>query len=130
MKGGEKEKGLAKKALGLLGESLAEEYLKAVEGYRIIEKNFSCPLGEIDLIAKEGNTLVFVEVRSSGVSTSLLAEESIGYRKQKKIKDIAYYYLKVKGLLDKPCRFDVLILKIDKKNQAAKEVKLFKNAFF
>lgn len=81
------------------------------EGYEILERNFRCKSGEIDLICKEGSYLVFVEVkyRSSGESGD--PAEAVGLRKQKKIIDTARYYLYIhKYQEDTPCRFDVVAI--------------------
>ena len=86
-----------KKKLGARGEKVAAEYLQEVGGYKIIERNYTCPLGEIDLVACDQKTIVFVEVRSGTLFFAGWAEESIGFRKQKKLRQLALYYLKEKG---------------------------------
>ncbi|RJX24075.1 MAG: YraN family protein [Dethiobacter sp.] len=118
-----------KKKLGALGEKIAGEYLQEVEGYRIITRNYTCSFGEIDIVAADKSTIVFVEVRSGSIPFAGFAEESIGFRKQKKLKQLASYYLKEKGLNGCLSRFDVVILLFERENLVVREIKLFKNAF-
>jgi putative endonuclease len=118
-----------KKKLGALGEKIAGEHLMNVEGYRIIANNYTCSLGEIDIVALDQDTLVFVEVRTSSVPSAMYAEESIGFRKQKKLRQLASFYLKEKSLHNVSCRFDVVIILFEKEKLQVLEIKLLKNAF-
>ena len=99
---------LAGKHTGEKGEVLAAAYLTQA-GYRIVARNYRCRFGEIDIVAFEGETLVFIEVksrRSEAYGDPLLA---VGLGKQKKISRIALYYLSEKGLgQQRPARFDVV----------------------
>ncbi len=124
----EKKKGW-KKGLGNLGEKLAGEYLCSKEGYEILLRNYRCPRGEIDLICRDGPYLVFVEVRSSSTESINMAAESINYRKQSKLKQLASYYLLHKRLNFQLCRFDVVLILLDEEKQSAREMRHFKNAF-
>jgi len=117
-----------KKKLGLRGEKVAAKYLQEVEGYKIIVKNYSCPRGEIDLIARDEKTVVFVEVRSGTLPFAGWAEESIGWRKQKKLRQLASYYFNEKGQEDYVARFDVVIILFTETFNVQK-IKLIKNAF-
>ena len=80
-----------KRAVGTAYEKLAGEYLRQ-QGYEILEYNFRCRMGEVDIVAKDGEYLVFVEVkyRSSGRSGSPL--EAVDRRKQRIISKVASYY--------------------------------------
>ncbi len=98
---------LSTRALGRHGEDIAWEYLKS-RGYRILERNYRCRYGEIDLVAKDGETIVFIEVKSRRTAAFGDPEESVSLAKQKKISTVALYYLKDKGLHDRPARFDVV----------------------
>lgn len=118
-----------KKKLGALGEKIAAQHLEAAEGYRIIAKNYTCFLGEIDIIARDQKTLVFVEVRSGTLPFAGWAEESIGFRKQKKLKQLAAFYLEKKGWQDREVRFDVVIILFTTKDFSVQEINLIKNAF-
>ncbi len=118
-----------KKKMGALGEKIAGEYLIATEGYNIVARNYTCPLGELDIVAYDGETLVFVEVRAGSPSSVGYAEESIGFHKQKKLRQLAAYYLKEKGISDCACRFDVVIVLFEGGRSRAREIKLLQNAF-
>ncbi|MEW5920698.1 MAG: YraN family protein [Bacillota bacterium] len=117
-----------KQTLGTQGEEIAAAYLQR-KGYRITERNYTCPLGELDIIAYQGDTLVFVEVRTNSPRFTGLAEASIGFRKQRKLCQVATYYLKVKGMLERPCRFDVVIVHLERDARQACQVKIIENAF-
>ena len=88
-------------------ERIAGEYLKS-KGYEILEYNYRSRTGEIDIIARDGEYLVFCEVkyrRDSGKGSPL---EAVGPKKQRVIYRCASHYLMVHGLTEIPCRFDVI----------------------
>ena len=116
------------KVVGNFGEDLAITFLKN-QGYTIIEKNFYCPLGEIDIIAKDGLYLVFIEVKTRYNLNYGSPLESINFSKQNKIKNVAQYYLINKHILKAYCRFDALEI-ILKKCETEPKINLIKNAFF
>jgi putative endonuclease len=93
--------------LGIRGEDLAERFLKK-KGYRIVARNFKTPVGEIDIVADDGGTLVFVEVKTRGGDTFGRPFEAVDARKKEKLRKIALYYLKNRCKHDMPSRFDVL----------------------
>ncbi|MBQ4521801.1 MAG: YraN family protein [Lachnospiraceae bacterium] len=102
-----------KRELGKQKESLACELLKQ-NGYQIIEQNFSCRLGEIDIIAKDGKYLVFVEVKYRKNTENGYGFEAVDAKKQSKIKNTSLYYLTTKKKsIDIPVRYDVIEI-IDK----------------
>ena len=110
---------------GKEGEKIAAAYLKK-NGYEIIEINFRCPIGEIDIVAKEKNDLVFVEVKTRKSIELGYPEQAVGMRKQKKMSQLALWYMQKRKIADTNARFDVVaITLIPEKN----EVKLIKNAF-
>jgi putative endonuclease len=116
---------LTGKRTGKKGEDLAAAYL-AEAGFRIIERNYRCFFGEIDIVAEEGETLVFVEVksrRSDAYGDPLLA---VGGRKQKTISRISLHYLAEKHLRHRPARFDVVAVKL---LPAGQRIELIRNAF-
>jgi putative endonuclease len=96
---------------GKLGEDIAVSHLVAA-GYQIVERNFRCPLGEIDIVARDRGTLVFVEVRSRRTDNFGGPLESVGFAKQKKLSLTASYYLNRYGLYDAKARFDVIAVKL------------------
>lgn len=93
------------------------------KGLRILERNFRCRSGEIDLIARDGRYLVFVEVKYRKNLKSGNSFSAVGKEKQRTISKVAMFYLLAKGYCDEiPCRFDVV--GID-----GKEIRWIKNAF-
>lgn len=111
-----------KRETGSRYEGRAAKFLED-KGYTILEKNFRCKLGEIDLIGKSENYLCFIEVKYRSDSGHGFPSEAIDYRKQKRIINSAMTYMNFHRLpLDTPCRFDVVVIL----NQ---EFKLIKNAF-
>jgi putative endonuclease len=118
-------KDLIKIITGKAGEKIAASFLKK-SGYCIIETNFRCVLGEIDIVAKENGELVFVEVKTRKSEELGYPEQSVGIKKQKKISLLALYYLQKRKLKEASVRFDVVAITMsDSKN----EIKLIKNAF-
>lgn len=96
-----------KKAFGNIGETFATKYLKD-KGYEILETNFSNKIGEIDIIAKDKDFIIFVEVKSRNSSKYGFPREAVTLYKQNKIRTVALVYLKSKKLLNSRCRFDVI----------------------
>lgn len=107
MKG--KEAGrLNKRAEGTAYEKRAAQYLMQ-RGYRILAYNYRCKQGEIDLIARDGEYLVFVEVKYRKDARSGYGSEAVDWQKQKRIINSARWYLAQHGTGDdQPCRFDVV----------------------
>ena len=93
--------------LGKRSEDLAVEYLRKA-GLKIVQRNYRCKLGEIDCVARDGNSIVFVEVRSRSTADSESPKYSIGPKKRRTISKVALYYLKRKGLTSNSARFDVV----------------------
>ena len=111
-----------KRRIGTVWEAAAAEYLTGV-GYTILEKNFRCREGEIDLIAREGGYLVFVEVRYRKNTAKGHPLETVNLVKQRKICRVSQYYLMKNRILpDTPVRYDVAAVLGD-------EIKILKNAF-
>jgi putative endonuclease len=115
----------AKIQTGKEGEKIAADFLKK-KGYRIIETNFRCAIGEIDIIAREKDELVFVEVKTRTSGDLGFPEQAVGIKKQKKMSQLALWYLQKKNTKDTAMRFDVLAIMI---LPAGNEIKLIKNAF-
>jgi putative endonuclease len=112
--------------LGRLGEDAAQEYLKE-QGYRIVKRGYRFGRGEIDIIAYDKDTLVFVEVKTGDISAASLPEESITISKQRQIRHVAQAYLYFHRLEDIPCRFDVMALQFDKKQGF--QIRHYRDAF-
>jgi len=98
---------LQRRSLGITGENIAADYLQK-KGLRIIERNFRCRLGEIDIIAKQGSYLVFVEVRTRSSASCGLPQESITTAKINKLRRLAQVYMINKSLYNVDVRFDVV----------------------
>src|SRR5262245_27940572 len=94
---------------GSRSERAAARFLKR-QGLRILKRNFTCDLGELDLIALDGQTIVFVEVRSTETSDVSRPAQSVDFAKQKQLTRLAVYFLQRHGLLNHSARFDVLLL--------------------
>ena len=118
-------KDMSKISTGKDGEQIAVDYLKK-NGYRICETNFRCPLGEIDIIAREKSELVFIEVKTRKTTDLGYPEQAVGMRKQKKMSQLALWYLQKKKLADANARFDVIAIILMPEGN---EIKLIKNAF-
>jgi putative endonuclease len=94
---------------GRRSEDLAAEFFKD-QGMKIIAQNVRFPIGEIDLIVKDGKTTVFVEVRSRSAGGYGSPQESVTHTKQRKLTKLAQWYLKQNGLGGQPARFDVVAI--------------------
>lgn len=92
---------------GKMCEAKATDYLKR-KGYTIVANNYKNKIGEIDIIAKYNDTIVFVEVKGRMSRAFGDPFEAINYQKQRKIRMVATMYLKSKGMLETPCRFDAI----------------------
>ena len=111
--------------LGETGEALAaRKLIKA--GYKIIETNYRTRLGEIDIIAKEDDTIVFVEVKSRRSVHFGNPKQAVTLQKQRKISMVALYYLKATGQSTARARFDVVTVI---SNRDRPQVEIIKNAF-
>ena len=111
---------------GKTSESEAAEFLKN-QGYKILELNYRSIFGEIDIVAKDGRVICFIEVKSRSTSAFGLPKEAVNRRKQYKLSQSALAYLKERRLLNHSCRFDVLALSRDEQGQPGFE--LLKDAF-
>ncbi len=115
---------LFKKNLGREGEDRAAEFLVR-RGYRILERNYSTRMGEIDLIALHEGAIVFVEVKTRTSNAYGAPELAVNLRKQQRMVRAALGYLKNKKLHQMPCRFDVVAVT----TAAEQGLELFQNAF-
>jgi putative endonuclease len=79
-------------------------------GYRIVERNFRCKVGELDIVARDGDVLAFVEVRSRTDADHGSAVEMIGRTKQRRVARVAAYYLATRKPAFEECRFDVVAI--------------------
>ena len=102
-----------KRKIGTTYEKRAAAYLQE-QGFVIVEQNFFCRNGEIDIIAKDGTYLVFIEVKYRRDHTCGSPLEAVNAKKQKRICRTAFYYCSIHGYGDwTPCRFDVIAVEGD-----------------
>ena len=94
------------KTFGNKGEDIAADFLKK-KGYKIIQRNYKTPLGEADIVAKDKNIIVFVEVKARSSNVFGQPFEAVNHRQQEKLKKIALYYLK-HNKIELPVRFDIV----------------------
>jgi putative endonuclease len=109
--GGQRKVNAARQGLGRTGERLAAEELSR-RGYRIVEQNFRCSYGEVDLVAEDGEDLVFVEVKTRRGSAYGLPEDAVSLRKQRKIVQVACFYLDLHACAERPWRIDVVAVQL------------------
>ena len=110
---------------GAQSENLAVWYLKK-NGYKIIEQNYRNQIGEIDIIAQEKKTIVFVEVKSRRSIRHGSPKWAVTPKKQRKISMVALHYLKTTGQTDAKARFDVVAII---SNRDEPRIEIVKNAF-
>jgi len=104
---------------------LAVSYLEK-HGYKVLEKNFRCPWGEIDIIARDHDELVFIEVKTRKSNEMGYPEEAVDAKKQRKISQVAAHYLMQKNIIHESIRFDVVAIFM---TTFSLEIKLIKDAF-
>lgn len=97
------------RALGAEFERRAAAYLER-RGLRVVEKNYVCRRGELDLVCDDGGTLVFVEVRARADGRFGAPEETVRRLKRRRLVLAARHYLMVRRVEDRPCRFDVVAI--------------------
>lgn len=113
---------------GMAGEEAAAIFLEEA-GYSIIERNWRCRSGEIDIIASIDNLLVFIEVRTRRAGGRFgTAAESVDRRKQQQVAAIAQVYLRMRQAAYPPLRFDVIAITMDR-DDSISEMKHIKAAF-
>lgn len=113
--------------LGPAGEECASRYLRR-QGYRIVARGVRYAKGELDLVAWDGSTIVFVEVKTRVSSQRGRPGEAVDQRKQRRMTRAALLYLKQHRLLEHPCRFDVVAI-VWPPSSPQPEIELIRNAF-
>ncbi len=116
----------ARQGLGRTGERMAAETLLG-KGYRILERNFRCRHGEIDLVAEDEHDLVFVEVKTRRGSSYGLPEEAITLHKRRKLVEVASYYLDLHANPDRSWRIDVVAVQFSKDGRF-EEIRIYQHA--
>jgi putative endonuclease len=118
---------VSRRSTGNLAEDAAARYLRA-SGYKILERNFSTPLGEIDIVALDGDVVCFVEVRSRSSADFGGALAAFPGKKQRRVRRAAMAYMKAKRLENAAVRFDCAAVEINKEGEP--RVELIKDAFW
>jgi putative endonuclease len=98
--------------VGPAGEAAARAHLEGL-GYRVLEQDWRCAIGQADLIAADGETLVLVEVKARRGAAFGLPQEAVDWRKQRKLISLLEAYRQSARATDRPCRIDVLALLLD-----------------
>ncbi|MEW6388268.1 MAG: YraN family protein [Thermodesulfobacteriota bacterium] len=111
--------------LGASGEDLAAQALKK-QGYKIVERNYRTPLGEIDLIARHRGTLVFIEVKTRRSTRFGPPQDAVSPAKQARLRKLADYYLKQKRLGEIQARFDVVAITL---KEEGPQIEIIQEAF-
>src|SRR5690242_16160933 len=106
---------LDRQAVGRRGEQIAADLLQK-KGYRILERNVRSRFGEIDIVARDGACLVFVEVRTVQ-SSAVAPEESVDWRKQRQIANLAARYVQRAGGAEDDWRADVVAIELDREGR-------------
>jgi putative endonuclease len=112
-------------SLGKMGEDLAVARLKAMK-YQILERNYRCPLGEMDIVAREKGTWVFVEVKTRATKDFGGPAAAVNERKQRQLSRVALMYLNQKRVRDVPARFDVVAVDVSGSQPG---IEVIQNAF-
>lgn len=111
------------KSLGKKGEDLAAKHLEK-KGYVILARNWRCQSGELDLVAKDGDTLVFIEVKTRRTVVCGFPAEAVNVKKQEKVRLVARHFLYENRIGASAYRFDVVAV-----NDVAKTITVIKDAF-
>lgn len=106
------KRGKVNRSIGDRGEQIAARYLEQ-QGFRILERNFRYERGEIDLVAEEGDELVFVEVKTRRSRSFGDPEESVDEAKEEQIRDTAEGYLVLRGVGERIYRFDIVAVLLE-----------------
>jgi putative endonuclease len=112
-------------SLGKMGEELAVTQLRTMK-YQILERNYRCLLGEMDIIAREKGSLVFVEVKTRATKDFGGPAAAVHERKQRQLSRIALLYLNHKKIRDVPARFDVVAVDL---SGSKPRIEVIQNAF-
>lgn len=116
------------KLLGAFGEAAAAEYLRR-KRYHILGMNYHCPQGELDVIARQKDTVVFVEVKLRREGGFAPAAEAVTLSKQRKLRLAAEAWLSENELDDVPCRFDVIEIYLEREGGKVKTISQLEDAF-
>ena len=117
---------MKRRDVGALGEKLAKDFLEQ-RGYQIWQTNYRCPEGEIDIVARHKDSLVFIEVRTKKSLEFGTPEESITPAKMEKLRAVAAHYLQNHDNLPPSWRIDVVAVELDRRGKISR-IELIENA--
>jgi len=117
---------MKRRETGMLGEKLARDFL-GKNGYNILETNYRCPGGEIDIIARQEDTLVFIEVRTKKSRQFGTPEESITPTKMERLRTVAAHYGQNRSNLPASWRIDVVAIQMDSRGKVSR-IEIIENA--
>lgn len=112
--------------VGQIGELAARQHLEAI-GYEITAINYRCKLGEIDIVALDGSSVVIVEVRTKTSSACGAPEESITAEKARRLRRLALFYLQSVYKREVACRIDLIAIMLDRKDLTVKYLRHIKS---
>ena len=115
-----------RRQLGLEGERLAEAFLRR-RGLKTVTRRYATPVGELDLVMRAGETVVFVEVKTRRNRDFADPQDAVGLPKQRKLVRCAEWFLRHKRWSDRPCRFDVVAIVLPESGEP--EIEHFPDAF-
>jgi putative endonuclease len=115
-----------RKHLGRKGERIARRYLRR-RGYKILQTNYETKFGEIDIICRKKRVVIFVEVKTRFSTRFGEPEASVIYRKQRKIANVAEYYIQRNKLYNLNARFDIISIKLT--SRWKRDIRHIKDAF-
>ena len=121
-----KSKQAARQGLGRTGEHLAAQALMNT-GYHILERNFRCRHGEIDLVAEDGHDLIFVEVKARRGTSYGRPEDALTFSKRRKLLEVASYYLDLHTCADRSWRIDVVAVQFSGSGRL-EEIRIYQHA--
>lgn len=116
------------KKLGSIGEDISANIIRE-KGFTILQRNFRCKTGEIDIIACDNQIIIFIEVKTRTSKQYGTPEEAVDYRKQRRLKMLAEIYLANNNMMGCYCRFDVYSIYMNSDCDEVKAVKIFENCF-
>ena len=117
----------ARNALGRRGERLAERFLKK-QGLKTVARRYNTRAGEIDLVMRAGQTVVFVEVKTRADRVFADPQDAVNAEKRRRLLKAVRWFLRERGWEDEPCRFDVVAVTLPPAGKA--EIEHFPEAFF
>lgn len=108
--------------LGERGEAAAARFLEG-RGLRVLARNWRFRQWELDMVCREGDTLVFVEVKTRGPGSLAAPADAVDFRKQARLGKAAAQYLSKNSLWDKPCRFDLVSVLVTERGEEIEHVR-------